>query len=88
MDALSELSQLALDNKEKEELEREIRELIKSTSIINEIDTGDIDPIINIHPIKNVVRADIIEESLDVEEVLFNAPSREDDYILVPKIRE
>lgn len=88
MDALLELSQISLDSKEKEEFERELEELIKSTSMINEVDTRDIDPVVNIHSINNIVRADVIEESLDVEEVLLNAPSREDDYILVPKIRE
>lgn len=88
MDALLELSQISLDCKEKEEFERELEELIKSTSLINEVDTRDIDPVVNIHSINNIVRADVIEESLDVEEVLLNAPSREDDYILVPKIRE
>mgnify|MGYP000985843838 FL=1 len=88
IDDLLELSQISLDNKEKQEFEKEITELIQSTSVINSMGTSDIEPIINIHPINNVTRFDEVEDSLRIEEVLLNAPSKEDSYILVPKISE
>ncbi|HZK00274.1 MAG TPA: aspartate--tRNA ligase [Tissierellaceae bacterium] len=88
IDDLLESSQLRLEDKEKEGLEKDLIELIKSTSIIKSVDTDDTDPLINIYPINNVTRADLVEDSLKVEEVLYNAPSKEGSYILVPKISE
>ena len=88
MEELAELSQILLSELEIEELENEFIDLLESVSILNTIDTTNIDPIINIHPMNNITRADEVKESLKVEEVLFNAPSSEDGYILVANVNE
>ena len=84
IEELAELSQILVEDKD--ELQKELAELINSVSILNNIDTSDMDPVINIHPINNATRADVVEKSLKVEEVLLNAPATEDGYILVPKL--
>lgn len=86
MDELLELSQLWIEDGEKAQYEAELNQLIDSITIIEEVDTSGFEPVINIHPINNAVRKDIVEESLKVEDVLRNAPSTEDNYILVPKL--
>ncbi|MDR7869247.1 MAG: aspartate--tRNA ligase [Tissierellaceae bacterium] len=88
IDALSEQSQILIDKNEIDNIEKELLDLIKSTSMLNNIDPSGVEPIVNIHPINNVTRSDTVEKSLEIEEVLFNAPSKEDSYILVPKINE
>ncbi len=85
---LEELSQLLLDKKEKEEIEKEIKELIEFTAVLKDIDTEGIAPTINIHPIPNATRKDIVEKEFTREELLANAPTVNDGYILVPKVIE
>src|SRR5690606_38859143 len=85
---LEELSELLLDKKEREEIEREIKELIEFTAVLKDADTEGITPIINIHPIPNATRKDIVEKEFTREELLVNAPTVEDGYILVPKVIE
>ncbi|MGB4500533.1 MAG: Asp-tRNA(Asn)/Glu-tRNA(Gln) amidotransferase subunit GatC, partial [Natronincolaceae bacterium] len=83
-----ELSELLLDKKEKEEIEKEIRDLIKVAAILRDIDTEGVAPTINIHPIPNATRKDIVEKEFTREELLANAPTVTDGYILVPKVIE
>ena len=85
---LEELSQLLLDKKEKEEIEKEIKGLIEFTAVLKDIDTEGIAPTINIHPIPNATRKDTVEKEFTREELLANAPTVEDGYILVPKVIE
>ena len=37
-------------------------------------------------PIENATGADLVEKSLEIEDVLMNAPAKDDNYILVPKV--
>ncbi|NLK91174.1 MAG: Asp-tRNA(Asn)/Glu-tRNA(Gln) amidotransferase subunit GatC, partial [Clostridiales bacterium] len=85
---LEELSELLLDKKEKEEIEKEIRELIKFAAILRDIDTDGVAPTINIHPIPNATRKDIVEKEFTREELLANAPTVVEGYILVPRVIE
>lgn len=88
IEELAELSQISLSEIEIQELEDGFTDLIESISILDRVDAAKFDPIINIHPINNVTRADEVKKSLKVEEVLLNAPSSEDGYILVPNVNE
>ena len=85
---LEELSELLLDKKERKEIEREIKELIEFAAVLKDADTEGIAPIINIHPIPNATRKDIVEKEFTREELLVNAPTVEDGYILVPRVIE
>ena len=85
---LEELSELLLNEEERKEIEKELRELIEFTAILKDVNTEGIEPTINIHPIPNATRKDIVEKEFTREELLANAPTVEDGYILVPKVIE
>ncbi len=88
IDGLEELSQLVLEKKERVQIEKEIKDLIDFTSQLKDIDTRDIDPTINIYPLPNATREDIVKKEFTREDLLINAPTVEDGYILVPKVIE
>jgi aspartyl-tRNA synthetase len=86
LENLLEISQIYVDEAEKVDLVKELEALIDSVSLVADMDLADVEPLINIHPIENATRADLVEKSLEIEDVLMNAPAKDDNYILVPKV--
>lgn len=83
------LSRLELDNKELELYSTQLASILSYISKLNEIDTKDVLP--TSHPLstlKNVFRKDALKDSIEVEEALKNAPSREGDFFKVPQVIE
>lgn len=83
------LSRLELDEKALDIYSKQLGSILSYISKLNEIDTKDVHP--TSHPLatlKNVFRKDALKKSLDVEEVLKNAPSKEGDFFKVPQVIE
>ena len=80
------LARLELSEGEVEKYEAELNDVLKFMDKLNELDTQGIEPTAHVLEINNVFREDIVEESFGVEDILFNAPDREDDYFKVPSI--
>ncbi|MGN9163855.1 aspartate--tRNA ligase [Tissierellaceae bacterium HCP3S3_D8] len=88
LDALAELSQLNIEEGERNKLESELKEWIDFASQIIDVDTKDIEPTIYVNPIDNATREDKVEREFTVEDLLSNAETKEDGYILVPNVIE
>lgn len=83
------LSRLSLDAEELELYSRQLESILSYISKLNEIDTADVPPTSHVlSSLKNVFRKDEVRQSLDVESVLANAPSREGDFFKVPQVIE
>lgn len=80
------LARLELSEVEVEKYEAELNDVLKFMDKLNELDTQGIEPTAHVLEINNIFREDIVEESFGVEDILFNAPDREDDYFKVPSI--
>ena len=83
------LSRLELDEKESEAYSGQLAAILSYINKLNEIDTKDVHP--TSHPLatlKNVFRKDILKKSLQLDEVLKNAPSKEGDSFKVPQVIE
>ena len=80
------LARLELSEGEVEKYEAELNNVLKFMDKLNELDTQGIEPTAHVLEINNVFREDIVEESFGVEDILSNAPDREDDYFKVPSI--
>lgn len=80
------LARLELSENEVSKYEEELNDVLKFMDKLNELDTEGIEPSAHVLDINNVFREDEVEESFDVEEILANAPEREDDYFKVPSI--
>lgn len=80
------LARLELSEEEMTMYEKELLDVLGFIDKLNELDTEGVEPMVYALPGGNVLRSDELKESMDVEDVLFNAPEREDDYFRVPKI--
>lgn len=80
------LARLGLNDDETEKYEKELNDVLNFMEKLNELDTEGIQPTNHVLDIHNVFRADVVEASLDVEDVLANAPDRDDDCFKVPSI--
>ena len=80
------LARLDLSQEEVARFEVELNDVLEFMEKLNELDTKGVEPTTHVLDISNVFRQDIVEASSDVEEILANAPDREDDYFKVPSI--
>jgi len=83
---LSKLAKLEFDEKSSIEMQEDLKKIIGFVDKLSEIDTSNIEPLIYLSEEKNVLREDKIGEMLSQTEALSNAPKKDSDYILVPKV--
>ena len=88
---LSDFAKINLDKKEIKRLKTDLNKIIKSFTVLDQVDISDISPLININDIKNILRDDIVENNNHEENQAFalkNAPNKKDGFVVVPKIIE
>lgn len=70
---LSALAQVDIDKEKLPEIQRQISQVLDHLKKLEEINTDNIDPIGNPSGISNVFRDDVIEQSLEIEDVISNS---------------
>ncbi|OAT85430.1 Asp-tRNA(Asn)/Glu-tRNA(Gln) amidotransferase subunit GatC [Desulfotomaculum copahuensis] len=80
------LARLELNEEEKKTYARQLNAILEYAGMLNELDTADVPPTAHVLPLQNVFREDRVGAHMPPEEVLANAPEREDRYFKVPKI--
>lgn len=86
---VAHLARLALNDKELEIYSGQLVSILSYISKLNEISTEGVAP--TSHPLstlKNVFRKDALKPSLETDDVLKNAPERQDGFFKVPQIIE
>ncbi|MDD2371844.1 MAG: Asp-tRNA(Asn)/Glu-tRNA(Gln) amidotransferase subunit GatC [Firmicutes bacterium] len=83
---VADLARLGLNDEETIKYEKELNDVLNFMEKLNELNTDDVEPTSHVLDIHNVFRSDVVEDSLDVEDVLANAPDRDEDYFKVPSI--
>jgi len=83
---VAKLSRLELTEAEIEEFTGQLGAILEYMDKMNELDTTNVEPLAHCLPISNVLREDIVKESLGTEKTLANAPERDGDFFKVPKI--
>ena len=82
---IANLAKLYLTEEEKERSEMDMRRMTSYIDKLNEISVSDIKADAHINNVQNVFREDTVENKNGREELLVNAPEREDVYLRVPK---
>ncbi|MGO1819410.1 MAG: Asp-tRNA(Asn)/Glu-tRNA(Gln) amidotransferase subunit GatC [Senegalia sp. (in: firmicutes)] len=86
---IARLSRLEFDDQKIEDFTSKFDSIINYVEKLQSVDTKGIKATSHPHSdIKNVMREDKIEESIDIEEIMKNAPEHENGYIKVKKIIE
>jgi len=80
---IAELAKLNLSNGEVEKFRRQLSSILEYVELLNEIDTMDVELTAQTTGLKNVYREDKPQkgEGLTQEEVLSNAPEKQDGFI-------
>lgn len=82
------LARLALSEEEKEMFTEQLNRILEAFAKLQELPTEDVEPLSHVVPLQNVFAEDEVGQPLSVEEALSNAPSEEEQYIVVPRIIE
>lgn len=82
------LARLDLAEEEQERLTTELDSILGHMEKLNELDTTNIEPLAHVIDVVNAFREDRIVNHPRTDELLNNAPARDDDFISVPKIIE
>src|SRR5437899_646494 len=77
------LARLELAEDEKERLVEQLSSILDQIAVIAEVDTSAIPPTAQVVALHNAMRPDRVRPSLSPEQVLANAPDREDDFFKV-----
>lgn len=84
---VADLARLNLSAEEAERLAKDMDSIIRySMDKLKELDTDNVKPMEHVLPIRNVFREDLNGDSFDRDDVLQNAPDKENGCFKVPKV--
>jgi aspartyl-tRNA(Asn)/glutamyl-tRNA(Gln) amidotransferase subunit C len=86
VDRIATLSKLEFDEQSKEAIRQDLERMIGFVDKLNEVNTEGIDPLIYVNDEVNILREDVVKQIITKEEALSNAPTKDSDYIKVPKV--
>lgn len=82
------LCRIELQDKELDKLSTQLKGILDFIDKLKQVDIQNIIPTSHILPVKNVLREDALKDSLPVDKVLANAPQKEGNFFVVPKVIE
>ncbi|MFM1998811.1 MAG: hypothetical protein RL204_758 [Bacteroidota bacterium] len=86
VDRLADLARLEFDNQTKEEMVKDMNNMLQFVDKISELDTAGVEPLIFLTEESNVFREDEITHEVSQAEALKNAPKKDMYYFRVPKV--
>ncbi len=85
---IAHLSRIAVADGEVEHLRGELNAILAFVEQLSEVDVTGIEPMTSVTPMAMKKRQDVVSDGGIAEEVLRNAPAREGNYFVVPKVVE
>ena len=84
------LSRLRVDDDKVEDIKNEFNKILNWVSELSEVNTDGVQPLVSVNQTMLEMRADVVTEGNQVQEILANAPMEEfmGGYITVPKVLE
>ncbi|MGD0121055.1 MAG: Asp-tRNA(Asn)/Glu-tRNA(Gln) amidotransferase subunit GatC [Candidatus Limnocylindrales bacterium] len=83
---VAHLARLGLTEEELARFEGQLNHVLDQYAILTSLDTEHIAPTAQTIELANILRDDVVQQSLPVEDALANAPERSGDHFLVPAI--
>ncbi|MDQ0091241.1 aspartyl-tRNA(Asn)/glutamyl-tRNA(Gln) amidotransferase subunit C [Paenibacillus anaericanus] len=85
---VAKLARLNLTDQEREKFTEQLNAILQYAEKLNELDTDGVEPTTHVLRLSNVMREDVVQESLSQEKVFRNAPEEEDGQFKVPAVLE
>jgi aspartyl-tRNA(Asn)/glutamyl-tRNA(Gln) amidotransferase subunit C len=83
---LAWLARIELSDQEQRRFTAQLNTILEYFAMIDRVDTRDVRPTFHAFDLVNVMRDDVVEPCLTMEEALRNAPRREKGYFKAPRI--
>jgi aspartyl-tRNA(Asn)/glutamyl-tRNA(Gln) amidotransferase subunit C len=85
---ISKLARISVTNEETDRLEKDLNSIIKFVEQLKELNTDKITPIASVSDQVLTMNKDEIKKINEKEEILKNAPEKNSNYYIVPKVIE
>jgi aspartyl-tRNA(Asn)/glutamyl-tRNA(Gln) amidotransferase subunit C len=85
---IAHLARIAVADEEVEQVRGEISAVLAFVEQLAEVDVTGVEPMTSVSPMEMKKRQDVVTDGGDADAILKNAPAREDNYFLVPKVVE
>ncbi len=83
---LAHLARLQFTDLGKNEFKTDLQRMITFVEQLKEVDTTNVKPLLHLSDTVNVLREDVLVESISQELALKNAPKKDNNFFLVPKV--
>ena len=85
---IAHLSRIAVGDDEVERLGQELNAILAFVEELNAVDVSGVEPLTSVLPMKMKKREDVVTDGGFADDILTNAPEREDHFFVVPKVIE
>lgn len=85
---IAKLARIKVADEEVEHLQGELNAILAFVEQLSEVDVEGIEPMTSVTPMQMKKRPDVVTDGGDPAAVLNNAPARDGDFFLVPKVVE
>ncbi|MBM3561863.1 MAG: Asp-tRNA(Asn)/Glu-tRNA(Gln) amidotransferase subunit GatC [Alphaproteobacteria bacterium] len=85
---IAHLSRIAIEDGEVERLRGELNAILAFVETLSEVDVDGVEPLTSALPMQMKKRVDVVTDGGIADDILANAPLREDHYFVVPKVVE
>ena len=85
---IAALARVAMTNDEVEQMRDQLSNILEHFDVLNQVDTDSVEPTGHTVGLVSVMREDEVSESFPREDMLANAPLREDDFVRVKAVLE
>ncbi|GJM83836.1 Asp-tRNA(Asn)/Glu-tRNA(Gln) amidotransferase subunit GatC [Paenibacillus timonensis] len=85
---VAKLARLHLSDEERDRFTEQLNAILQYAEKLNELNTDEIAPTTHVLHLSNVMREDVVKDSLPPEKVFRNAPDEEDGQFKVPAVLE
>lgn len=85
---LESLARIELTDEQREETEKDLRDILTYIDTLNELPTDGVQPLSHSFPVTNVMRQDEVKMHNTRDDILKNAPEEKDGCFVVPKTVE
>jgi aspartyl-tRNA(Asn)/glutamyl-tRNA(Gln) amidotransferase subunit C len=86
VEQIAKLAKLEFDDTSKEEIMKDLDRILEFVDKLNELNTANVEPLTHITEEQNVLRTDVVKTEISQAEALKNAPQKDSDYFIVPKV--
>ncbi|MGL5053531.1 MAG: Asp-tRNA(Asn)/Glu-tRNA(Gln) amidotransferase subunit GatC [Cetobacterium sp.] len=83
---VAKLARLEFKEEEIIRFQADLNNILNYIDVLAEVNTDDIEPLVQVHDTGVKLREDVIKESLTSEEAMKNAPASEHGALIVPKV--